>query len=44
MNYTLVTAKGRTMEFFLLSLAETYQSIYGGVVLYRGRPMLKLVA
>ena len=30
MRYLLITPKGRVMEFYLKSLAETYQRAYGG--------------
>ena len=43
MEYTLIKPNGTEMGFYLLEMAELYQSIYGGRILYRGRPMLKLV-
>ena len=43
MEYTLIKANGQEMKFYLLEMAEMYQTIYGGRILYRGRPMLKLV-
>jgi hypothetical protein len=33
MQYTLITAKGKVFTFFLSTLAETYQSAYGGVII-----------
>jgi hypothetical protein len=33
MKYTLLTAKGAVRQFYVLALAETYQSIYGGVII-----------
>jgi len=33
MKYTLLTAKGAVRQFYVLPLAETYQSIYGGVII-----------
>lgn len=32
MKYTLITKKGSVMQFFIEEMANTYQSIYGGVV------------
>jgi len=32
MSYTLITRKGRVLTFFLRTVAEQYQQIYGGVV------------
>jgi hypothetical protein len=32
MRYTLVTAKGKVMTFFLRELAETYHVFEGGVL------------
>ena len=32
MQYTLITAKGKVFTFFLLTVAETYQLAYGGVI------------
>ena len=43
MPYTLIKANGQEMGFYLLEMAELYQNIYGGRILYRGRPLLKLV-
>lgn len=43
MQYTLIKPNGTKMDFYLQSMAELYQSIYGGVILYKGRPMLKVV-
>jgi hypothetical protein len=43
MDYTLIKPNGTEMKFYLLSVAELYQSINGGRILYQGRPMLKLV-
>ena len=43
MDYTLIKANGQEMKFYLLEMAELYQNIYGGRILYKGRPMLKLV-
>lgn len=43
MDYTLIKPNGTEMKFYLESMAELYQSIYGGRILYKGRPMLKLV-
>ena len=31
--YTLLTKKGKIMQFYLFAVAELYQSIYGGVFL-----------
>jgi hypothetical protein len=33
MKYTLLTANGSVRQFYVLALAETYQSIYGGVII-----------
>ena len=33
MKYTLLTTNGSVRQFYVLSLAETYQSIYGGVII-----------
>ena len=33
MQYTLITRKGRVMQFYILAVAELYQSIEGGVVI-----------
>jgi hypothetical protein len=43
MDYTLIKPTGTEMKFYLQGMAELYQSIYGGRILYKGRPMLKLV-
>ena len=44
MEYTLITKDGRQMQFYVESVAELYQRIYGGVLLKNnGRPNLKLV-
>ena len=32
MNYTLLTANGSIKQFYVKSVAELYQQIYGGVV------------
>jgi hypothetical protein len=32
MNYTLITDAGKVMQFYILEVAELYQSIHGGVV------------
>ena len=32
MEYTLITRKGRVMQFYVKAVAELYQSIEGGVV------------
>lgn len=32
MQYTLITKTGKIMQFYVLSVAELYQSINGGVV------------
>lgn len=32
MNYTLITSKGRVMQFYIRSVAELYQAKEGGVV------------
>jgi hypothetical protein len=42
-EYTLIMKNGKQMQFYVLSLAETYQTIYGGVLLKNNRPMLALV-
>lgn len=44
MQYTLVLTKREPMKFYVLEVAELYQSIYGGVILNNDKPMLKLVA
>lgn len=33
MQYTLLTKDGKIMQFFVKSVAELYQTIYGGVVI-----------
>jgi hypothetical protein len=33
MQYTLITAQGKIMQFYTLSVAELYQAINGGVVI-----------
>ena len=33
MKYTLLTTKGTLRQFYVLALAETYQAIYGGVII-----------
>ena len=43
MQYTLIMPNGREMKFYLQAMAELYQSINGGRILYKGRPLLKLV-
>jgi hypothetical protein len=32
MQYTLITAQGKIMQFYILAVAETYQALQGGVV------------
>ena len=32
MGYTLITKQGKIMQFYIEAVANTYQSIYGGVV------------
>jgi hypothetical protein len=32
MQYTLITSKGKIMQFYIKAVAELYQSINGGVV------------
>jgi len=32
MKYTLITPKGQIFQFFLKTVADTYQAAYGGVV------------
>ena len=45
MEYTLIMKSGRRMQFYIESVAEMYQRIYGGVLLKNnGKPCLKLVA
>ncbi len=44
MEYTLIMKNGRRMQFYVESVAEMYQRIYGGVLLKNnGQPHLKLV-
>ena len=44
MIYTLIKPSGRRMQFYVESVAEMYQRIYGGVLLKNnGEPHLKLV-
>ena len=44
MIYTLIKPTGERMQFYIESVAEMYQRIYGGVLLKRnGQPVLKLV-
>ena len=33
MQYTLITAQGKIMQFYIKSVAEMYQTINGGVVI-----------
>lgn len=44
MRYTLIQKNGKTRKFYILGVAEMYQSLYGGVVLDSDKPVLKLVA
>lgn len=44
MQYTLVLTKREPMKFYVLEVAELYQSIYGGVLLNNDKPLLKLAA
>ena len=45
MNYTLLMKNGQVMKFYILSVAEMYQTIYGGVILNENeKPVLRLVA
>ncbi len=32
MDYTLITASGKVMTFYIERCAQVYQSIYGGVI------------
>ena len=32
MQYTLITPKGRVYQFYLLTVAETFQQAYGGTI------------
>jgi|LakMenEpi03Aug12_release.lakeMendotaPanAssembly.Ray.scaffolds.fasta_scaffold3877203_1 hypothetical protein len=44
MEYTLVKPNGQRMQFYVLSVAEMYQTIHGGLLLKNnGQPVLKLV-
>ena len=44
MPYTLIKPTGERMQFYVESVAEMYQQIYGGVLLKNnGQPHLKLV-
>ena len=44
MPYTLIMKNGHQMKFYVESVAEMYQKIYGGVLLKNnGEPLLKLV-
>jgi hypothetical protein len=44
MQFTLIMKNGQQMQFYIESVAEMYQTIYGGVLLKNnGRPHLKLV-
>ena len=44
MEYTLIKPSGERMQFYVESVAEMYQRIYGGVLLKNnGQPVLKLV-
>lgn len=44
MPYTLIRKDGSQMGFYILAVAETYQRIYGGVLLNnKGKPALILV-
>ena len=33
MKFTLITANGKVMTFFIKSVAETYQQAYGGSII-----------
>ena len=33
MEYTLITKQGRVMQFYILNVAELYQSLNGGVII-----------
>ena len=33
MQYTLITAQGKIMQFYILAVAQTYQAVNGGVVI-----------
>ncbi len=43
MPYTLIMKDGRRMQFYLLAVAEMYQTINGGILLKDDRPILNLV-
>ncbi len=44
MEYTLIKPSGERMQFYVESVGELYQRIYGGVLLKNnGQPLLKLV-
>lgn len=32
MRYTLITSKGRIMQFYILATAELYQQLEGGIL------------
>jgi hypothetical protein len=32
MEYTLITKQGRVMQFYILNVAQLYQSLNGGVI------------
>jgi hypothetical protein len=32
MRYTLITRKGKIMMFYIQGVAQTYQTLYGGVI------------
>lgn len=34
MEYKLITANGKVYEFYNLGLAELYQNLYGGQIIY----------
>lgn len=33
MQYTLITAQGKIMQFYVLAVAEMYKAVNGGVVI-----------
>ncbi len=33
MQFTLITGTGKIMQFFILDVANLYQTLYGGVVI-----------
>ncbi len=33
MNYVLITPNGRVMTFYILEVAQTYQTAYGGTLI-----------